>query len=98
MHRVDISEPKFSESEIPGWKKIFNGQVQKGDPMWTQYLEEAIKFDARMVDAWNKIVDVILVYVGIQVLFYLYLQLLIMESRIGHSIHCHLDPFYHRKL
>lgn len=97
MHRVDISEPRSSESEIPEWKRFFDGQVQKGDPIWTQYLEEANEFDARMVDGWNKIVDVILVYVGIQVLCNLHLQLLIMESRIGHSIHCHLDSFYHRK-
>ena len=35
------------------------------DPLWKEYVEKAEEFDKRMIDDWNKIVDVILVYVGI---------------------------------
>ena len=38
--------------------------VEKDDPIWNEYLEKAAVFDVRMVDEWNKIVDVHLVYVG----------------------------------
>ena len=40
------------------------GNVKKDDPLWKLYLDKAAVFDARMVDEWNKIVDVLLVYVG----------------------------------
>ena len=40
------------------------GNVEKDDPLWKEYLDKAAVFDARMVDEWNKIVDVLLVYVG----------------------------------
>ena len=40
------------------------GNVKKDDPLWTEYLDKAAVFDARMVDELNKIVDVLLVYVG----------------------------------
>ena len=51
-----------SPSEI--WDDILNGNVKKDDPLWKLYLDKAAVFDARMVDEWNKIVDVLLVYVG----------------------------------
>lgn len=44
---------------------IFKYKVEKDDPLWKQYVEKAALFDKRMVDQWNKIVDVLLVYVGI---------------------------------
>lgn len=44
---------------------IFKYKVEKDDPLWKQYVEKAALFDERMVDQWNKIVDVLLVYVGI---------------------------------
>ena len=44
-------------SEI--WNNILKGNVEKDDPLW-----KTAVFDARMVDEWNKIVDVLLVYVG----------------------------------
>ena len=49
-------------SEI--WNNILKGNVKKDDPLWTEYLDKAAVFDARMVDELNKIVDVLLVYVG----------------------------------
>ena len=49
-------------SEI--WNNILEGNVEKDDPLWKLYLDKAAVFDARMVDEWNKIVDVLLVYVG----------------------------------
>ena len=46
------------------WDNILKGNVKKDDPLWKSYLENAAVFDARIVDEWNKIVDVLLVYVG----------------------------------
>ena len=46
------------------WENILEGNVEKDDPLWKLYLDKAAVFDARMVDEWNKIVDVLLVYVG----------------------------------
>ena len=56
------STPMVTPSEI--WNNILKGNVKKNDPLWTEYLEGAAVFDARMVDELNKIVDVLLVYVG----------------------------------
>ena len=45
-------------------QEIWNeGQCEKDDPFWKEYLDEAAAFDVRMVDEWNKTIDV-LVYVG----------------------------------
>ena len=46
------------------WDNILKGNVEKDDSLWKLYLDKAAVFDARMVDEWNKIVDVLLVYVG----------------------------------
>ncbi|EDR00377.1 uncharacterized protein LACBIDRAFT_334197 [Laccaria bicolor S238N-H82] len=35
------------------------------DPLWEEYLEKATLFDARIIEDWNKIVDVTLVFVGL---------------------------------
>jgi hypothetical protein len=51
-----------SPSEI--WNKILKDNVEKDDPLWKEYLDKAAAFDVRMIDEWNKIVDVLLVYVG----------------------------------
>ena len=74
LNRILITLPKFSmsthefgisstSSEISD--NIFKYKVEKDDPLWKQYVEKAALFDERMVDQWNKIVDVLLVYVGI---------------------------------
>ena len=44
--------------------KILKGKVENGDSLWKEYLDKADAFDKRMVDELNKIVDVLLVYVG----------------------------------
>ena len=46
------------------WKNILKDEVKKDDPLWKEYLDKAAVFDVRMVDEWNKTVDVLLVYVG----------------------------------
>ena len=46
------------------WNNTLKDNVEKDDPIWNEYLEKAAVFDVRMVDEWNKIVDVHLVYVG----------------------------------
>ena len=51
-HKADISESTSSE-------------IFKDDPLWEEYVKQAAEFDGRMVDKWNKIVDVILVYVSV---------------------------------
>ena len=53
----------WSTSEISD--NIFKYKVERDDPLWKQYVEKAALFDERIVDQWNKIVDVLLVYVGI---------------------------------
>ncbi|KAF8801147.1 hypothetical protein BYT27DRAFT_7115509 [Phlegmacium glaucopus] len=57
MNDVGISEPKISET----W---FQEYVEK-DSLWKDYVEKAEKFDERMINNWNQIVDVILVYVAL---------------------------------
>lgn len=39
--------------------------TQDYDPFWNKYLEKATEFDAKIIEDWNKIVDVTLVFVGI---------------------------------
>ena len=46
------------------WNNILKDKVEKDDPFWNEYLDKAAVFDVRVVDEWNKIVDVLLVYVG----------------------------------
>ena len=43
---------------------ILKDNVEKDDPLWKEYVERAAVFDVRMMDEWNRIVDVLLVYVG----------------------------------
>ena len=38
--------------------------VEKDDPLWKEYVDKAAVFDVRTVDEWNRIVDVLLVYVN----------------------------------
>ena len=52
-------------SEIWNNLNILKDKVGKDDPLWKEYLDKAAAFDVRMVDEWNKIVDVLLVDVGI---------------------------------
>ena len=55
-------------SEI--WTDILKGDVRKDDPLWEEYLDKAAAFDERMLDELNKIVDVLLVYVGFSCYIY----------------------------
>ena len=43
---------------------IFKGQIEKDDPLWKTYIDETNLFDKGMIDEWNKIIDVILVFVS----------------------------------
>ena len=52
----------MSTTEI--WDNILKDNVEKDDRVWQEYVDKAAVFDERMVDEWNKIVDVLLVYVG----------------------------------
>ena len=46
------------------WETIFSDELQEDDPVWKEYVEVAAAFDTRMVDEWNKTLDVILVFVS----------------------------------
>jgi hypothetical protein len=57
--------PPMSTTPSEIWNDILKDNVEKDDPLWKEYLDKAAVFDVRrMVDEWNKIVDVLLVYVG----------------------------------
>ncbi|KIK02786.1 hypothetical protein K443DRAFT_5912 [Laccaria amethystina LaAM-08-1] len=42
-----------------------NGPVPVNDPLWDIYVKKATPFDERIIEDWNKIVDVTLVFVGL---------------------------------
>ena len=66
--------PMATPSEI--WNDILEGDVQKDDSLWEDYLVSAAEFDKRMVDDLNKIVDVLLVFVGYFMLHSLWIYFL----------------------
>jgi hypothetical protein len=35
------------------------------DPLWEEYVKKATSFDERIIEDWNKIVDVTLVFVNV---------------------------------
>lgn len=45
--------------------KLPDMSTQDYDRFWNKYLQKATKFDAKIIEDWNKIVDVTLVFVGI---------------------------------
>ena len=51
-------------STTPSPNNSLKDNVEKDDPFWKEYLDKAAVFDVRMVDEWNKTIDVLLVYVG----------------------------------
>ena len=58
-----MSSTATTPSEI--WNNIlFKDDVEKDDPLWKEIIEKAAVFDVRMLDEWNKTIDVVLVYVG----------------------------------
>ena len=63
---ISILSAPFSMSATPSeiLNNILKGNVEKDDPLWKEYLDKAAVFDERMVDELNKIVDVLLVFVG----------------------------------
>ena len=75
------------------WNDILKGNVEKDDPFWKEYLDKAAVFDARMVDGWNKTVDVLLLYVGYFLLRFAINLPLIIESSIGCAFHLCSNPF-----
>ena len=75
MSTQPVSEPEKI------WNGIFKNKVEKDDPLWKEYVEKAGPFDERMIDEWNRVIDVILIYVGI--LYYSPHYLLVVELSIG---------------
>lgn len=60
-----------AQSSPKRWSELFTAaHVENEDKLWSDYLTKADAFDKRLVEDWNKIVDVILIYVGI--IYYLH--------------------------
>jgi len=49
----------------PEWTSLFDDPVKEDDEIWKEYIEAAAKFDERMIDQWNNVIDGILVYVSV---------------------------------
>jgi hypothetical protein len=64
LHPASPPAPLFPVTQSTPWKTTFDGGLQEDDPMWRDYVKEAAAFDIRMVDEWNKTLDVILVFVS----------------------------------
>jgi len=47
------------------WQELFRDPVEEDDLIWKEYLTEAAKFDDRMIDQWNQVIDGVLVYVSV---------------------------------
>ena len=45
--------------------RAYREPVSKDDELWKIYVDKAAEFDERIIEDWNKIVDVTLVFVGI---------------------------------
>ena len=58
------TSPHNHDSDYPDWADIFEDGVEEDDTLWKEYLEEAAKFDRRKIDEWNKVVDVVLLFVS----------------------------------
>ena len=52
------------KSTSPECDDIFKDQIEKDDPLWKIYIDETTLFDKGMIEEWNKIIDVILVFVS----------------------------------
>ena len=61
---ISTTFPMSTTTSSPETWNNLKDKVEKDDPLWKEYLDKAAVFDARMVDEWNKAVDVLLVYVG----------------------------------
>lgn len=64
-HRVGDSESTLAIATEETDGAFKDQPVELDHDLWKDYVEKAELFDNRMIDEWNKIVDVILVYVGI---------------------------------
>ena len=60
---ASTSDTIFSENS-------FN-KIEKDDNIWKDYVDAARKYDERMVDEWNKFLDVILVFVSASLLWFI---------------------------
>ena len=59
---LDNYGPRGTKRE---WQKLFQAPVKKDDQIWKDYIEKAGAFDKRMIEEWNGVIDVVLVYVSV---------------------------------
>ena len=90
MSTQPVSEPEKI------WNDIFKNKVEKDDPLWKEYVEKAGPFDERMIDEWNRVIDVILIYAGIP--YYSPHHLLIVQLSIGCVINLCADFLRYQNL
>ncbi|KIM38902.1 hypothetical protein M413DRAFT_29830 [Hebeloma cylindrosporum] len=61
--------PSSSASQGPDgpreWETLFHSPVEEDDPIWKDYIKAANAFDNRMIEEWNKVINVVLVYVAL---------------------------------
>jgi hypothetical protein len=60
---ISRSDATFSDIAFP--------QIEEDDPVWKQYEDTARAFDTRMIDEWNKCLDVNLVFVSASLLWFI---------------------------
>jgi len=65
---LPLNSPSLNASQDPTreWHKLFQAPVEEDDPIWKEYIKEAAAFDNRMIDEWNRVIDVVLVYVSVE--------------------------------
>jgi len=68
------------------WEEQFHDPVKEDDNIWKEYNEEAAKFDERMIDQWNKVIDGILVYVSVDHFTRWRWQLILSPYNIGRLV------------
>jgi hypothetical protein len=89
------TSPEIPLSDISN--NIFKYKIEKDDPLWKQYVEKAAPFDERLLDEWNKIVDVIIVSVSISGSLPFYdISGGLSLNGIGCAIHLRPDLLCHR--
>jgi hypothetical protein len=61
MLAYDRTQPSF-------WKSFLDTRIEQDNVVWKECVEAANAFDTRMINEWNKILDVVMVFVSARLL------------------------------
>jgi hypothetical protein len=61
MSAYDRTQPSF-------WKSFLDTHIEQDDVVWKECVEAANAFDTRMINEWNKILGVVMVFVSARLL------------------------------